>query len=85
MKIKQVNFYQRVEVGGNDLSISFACAVKLSEQVKVYGLELIDGLGVQVTGEHKTLIVPFNNIASIEVLREVATVPEEKPKSKKGA
>lgn len=84
MKIVRVKFYQSIEMGGNSLPISFAMSSSPTPNVKAHKLSLIQGLGVQVEGEHKTVIVPFNNVAQIDIEKE-AEVKAESKGSKKGA
>lgn len=84
MKIVRVKFYQSIEMGGNSLPISFASAVQASLNMITYKLSLVEGLGVQIEGEHRTVIVPFNNIAQLDIEKEVEVKVESKG-SKKGA
>lgn len=84
MKIVRVRFYQNIEMGGNSLPISFASAIQASLNMTTYKLSLVEGLGVKVEGEHKTVIVPLNNVAQIDIEEEAATKTEIKS-GKKGA
>ena len=84
MKIIRVKFYQNIEMGGNLLPVSFASSVQGSVNTRAYKITLIEGLGVQVEGEHRTVIVPFNNVSQIDIEKE-AEVKAEPKGTKKGA
>jgi hypothetical protein len=83
MKITRVKFYQNVEVG-TALPISFASAIPINPNAAVYELSLVDGVGVKVKGTKRTVIVPLNNVAQIDIEEQVVEKAEVKA-TKKGA
>lgn len=81
MKITRVKFYQNVDVG-TALPISFASALPINPNAAVYELSMLEGVGIKVKGAKRTVIVPLNNVAQIDI-EEGAAV--EVKTAKKGA
>lgn len=45
---------------------------------KIFHFEMIDGFGVRIVGDRTTILVPFSNIASVQIAHEEVVEEEDK-------